>query len=402
MARKPKFNHVKTKTGGWMVSIPPRISETGKRERCYFKTRDKARDFASELQEKAKKHGENATAIRPSLAEDAVKAAAVLGPLGISLLEAARFFAAARDRETASCTLKDATAAWLVSCEGRRERTIGGYKSTMKRLDVALGERLLAGITADEIAAAAGIVGTSGAAAMNAFRNSRAFWRWSANRGWCLAETFEKVETPRANKEGEIEVLTPAQAQALLRVAEKHYPQAVASYALQLFAGIRAEELTRLEADNVTKDGIELGASITKKGRRRHITPNKTLAAWLKKHPFAPCLNWRRVDQVCRHLAGWDVAPDPSFFTPPDIQPDEKQTPRPAWPQNAMRHSHASYSIASGVPLESLLFEFGHTGSANVLRAHYVGKASKKQALAFFAIRPKGAKVAKPPIEAVA
>ncbi len=39
--------------------------------------------------------------------------------------------------------------------------------------------------------------------------------------------------------------------------------------------------------------------------------------------------------------------------------------------------------MASGVKLQTLLFEFGHTGSANVLRAHYVGKASKKHTLDF-------------------
>ena len=74
------------------------------------------------------------------------------------------------------------------------------------------------------------------------------------------------------------------------------------------------------------------------------------------------------------------------------------------WPQNALRHSHASYAVAYGVPLESLLFEFGHAGNPTLLRQHYVGKASKKQALEFFAIMPEG--VAAPatiqPVDSVA
>jgi hypothetical protein len=63
------------------------------------------------------------------------------------------------------------------------------------------------------------------------------------------------------------------------------------------------------------------------------------------------------------------------------------------WPQNAIRHSHASYAIAAGVPLESLLFEFGHTGNPSVLREHYVGRASKKEAKTFFQIGPKNEEV---------
>lgn len=152
------------------------------------------------------------------------------------------------------------------------------------------------------------------------------------------------------------------------------------------------EEVIRLKAEHVSADGIELAAAVTKKGRRRHITPNETLNHWLKQYPFEPCPNWRRVDQACRYLAGWDVTPDPDFFTPPELPPGVKQPARPAWPQNCLRHSHASYAVAAGASLENLLFEFGHTGSANVLRQHYVGRASKKAALEFFAIVPKPAK----------
>jgi len=84
------------------------------------------------------------------------------------------------------------------------------------------------------------------------------------------------------------------------------------------------------------------------------------------------------------------VAPPPELVTVPEPKKGEKLPPRPEWPANALRHSHASFAIAAGTTLETLLFEFGHTGNANVLRAHYVGKASKKQALEFFAIMPDG------------
>lgn len=134
-----------------------------------------------------------------------------------------------------------------------------------------------------------------------------------------------------------------------------------------------------------------MSADITKKGRRRHINPNPTLSVWLKQYPYSPCPNWREVDKVCRRLAGWDLKAR--------LLEDKKETDQPKrmlpdpdlgkWPQNALRHSHASYAVAAGVPLESLMFEFGHTSNPAVLREHYAGRASKKDAIDFFSIGPK-------------
>lgn len=388
MAKRTKFIPVET-PNGWRINVPPQFTETGKRERHYFKTLKEAQTAAKGLKKDAAEFGHRSQAIRPSLAEDATAAAALLEPWGVSLIEAARSYAAARERETASKPLAEAAAAWLVTCEHLRKSTLTGYNQTVKKLEAALGPKMLATITTEDLQAVI-VKDTTPAVAAHRYRHARAFWRWACGKGWCQPGPLDKVELPKLKNDKEIGFLTPEQAASLLATAEKNFPQAVASYALQLFAGIRVEELARLEAENVTADGIELGASITKKGRRRHITPSATLTAWLAKHPFEPCPNWRRVDRACRYLAGWNIAPDPDLVKLPEPKKGEKLPPRPDWPANALRHSHASYAIASGTSLETLLFEFGHTGNANVLRAHYVGKASKKQALEFFAIVPDG------------
>jgi hypothetical protein len=406
MPRQPRFDFKRT-PDGWRVNVPASIAASGKREQHFFASRDKAKAAAEAFRVKYQKAGTRAALIKASVAEDAMAAVAILKPWGASLTDAARYFDQAKRKAAASKPLMEATALWIVASEGLRGRTLGGYEQTRKRLDAALADQLLAEITADELQAAVCPLGSTGAHLHGHYRNARAFWRWAAKRGWCDASVFTRLEAPRVKIEGEIAILTPESAEVLLRMAEMHYPQAVASYALQLFAGIRAEEITRMESKHVTTDGIDLPASVTKKGRRRHITPSATLAAWLARYPFKPCPNWRRVDMACRRLAGWKV--ESEFLQEKrDAGEIEKlpETPRGAWPQNALRHSHASYAVAAGTPLESLMFEFGHTGSANVLRQHYVGRASKKQALAFFAIRPKGEEVAKAPqiepVEAVA
>lgn len=391
MARRPAFKVVKT-PDGWCVNVPASIAETGKRERHFHKTRDAANAHASRLREQFQKHGEAATTIRPSLAEAAVTAEKLLRPWGVSLVEAATIVAEMRKREQSSKSLDEAAEGWLLACEGLRARTIGGYRQAANRLKEALGERLLATITADELQKVLAPPGSSGAAVLGRIRNAKAFWRWSAKKGWCDVEVFSAVEAPKGGRDSdEIAILTPTETRHLLQVAEKHYPEAVASYALHLFAGIRVEELKRIDARHVTPEGITLPAEVTKKGRRRHINPSSILTAWLEVYPFKPCPNWLEVDKACRRLAGWDLG-SRLLQKRPDYQ-DLPQPTRGRWPQNVLRHSHASYAIAAGVPLESLLFEFGHTGGPALLREHYAGRASKKDAIEFFSIGPKGSEI---------
>lgn len=394
MAKPTRFAPKKT-PHGWRLNVPPKYSETGKRERHFFRTQALAKEAGEQMKEKVAEFGAQARTIAPTLAEQATAAAAILEPWGVSLLDAANFFAAARKRETASNLLTVGIDAWLSDCEGLRTRTLQGYKQTAKRLKTALGDRILATLTAAELQAALVPPGTPPTSAAGHVATGKAFWNWAAEKKWCDAETIKGVKLAKSSIEkGDIEILTPAEAETLLRTAEAHFPHAVASYALQLFAGIRAEEITRLEEGHVSADGIELPAAVTKKGRRRHITPSATLATWLKAHPFAPCSNWRRVDRAVRYLAGWNLAPDPDLVKLPAREKDAPPEPaRPDWPQNALRHSHASYSVVTGASIDDLLFEFGHTASPAVLRAHYKGKASKKEALAYFAIAPKGMEI---------
>ena len=363
-----------------MINVPATLTESGKRERHFHKTRDKAKEHASLLRDKHTAHGAGAAAIRPALAEDAARAMQILERWGLSLTQAAQRIDAEMKKQEASVLIEEASAAWAESFDGLRNRSIKAYNVTLKRLTAALSGRILATISADDIAEAIQQNGVAPATQSLHRRNARAFWFWCAKKGWCEKEVFEGVPEPRKGSDKEIEFLTPDGASALLQVAEEAYPKAVPMYALALFAGIRAEELRRLEERHVSLDGIDMPAEVTKKGRRRHITPNETLKAWLQAYPFRPCPNWKPVDCALRRLAGWDVASS-LLERPPEPS-------RGRWPQNALRHSHATYAIAAGESLEKLLFEFGHVGGVEVLRKHYVGRATKKQAEEFFALLP--------------
>ena len=372
-----------------MVNVPATVTASGKREQHFFQTRDAAKDYGAKLREKFFADGAKSNAITPSMAEDATAATALLAPWGLSLLEAARLTVSMKEKESASCTVKEALAAWTLSCEGLKAPTLATYKNTTKRLEAALGPRILSTLEVADLQMGLGLVGASGAAAANHYRAGRAFWRWAGKKGWCKIELYERVDAPRSGKSGNVEFLSVEQCKTLLRTAEEHFPQAVASYAILLFTGLRPSEFARLQTEDVSEEGIEVNSD-SKIAKRRHITPIKTLKAWLQKYPFERVPNWRRVDQAVRYLAGWDVWVDPDFFTPPPPIEGEEPSPRMPWPQDATRHTFASYSINKGVSLDHFLWEFGHSGNTRTLKTHYLGRASKKEALEFFTIRPDG------------
>jgi len=389
MPRRPQFKITKSQKG-WRINLPQSVSATGRREQYFYQTRDKAVAARKGFLEKYSTHGSAASVIRPQLAEDAVKAAEILKPWGATLTEAAKFLVKEMERKNASRPTDQTCREWLAIREQEvRPRTLEGYRSAVRKLTAAFGTKRLSEITKDQLQSVIAPPGTSAPTAAANLRNVRVFWLWAADEGLCEPEVIKKVKTPKNKKTGTIGILTPAEASLLLKAAEKYFPQAVPLFAVQLFAGIRAEEITKLKEANFTEAGIELSEEVTKKGRRRHINPSPTLSAWLKKYPFKPCPNWRRVSRAVKHLAGFETWVEPGFISK-GMKPLSKQSV--PWPQNALRHSHATYAIAAGMELQTLLFEFGHTEGESTLREHYTGRASKKVALEYFAIIPEGAK----------
>ena len=260
---------------------------------------------------------------------------------------------------------------------------------------------------------------TGGPASFNhRARLIRAFWRWCAKepRTWCRATVVEHLD-PKEERRGGIGVLTAAECRKLLRSAEDHYPDCVTAaecrkllrsaedhypdcvpgFALALFTGMRKAELGRLTPEDFSKEGVSVPAASAKTKRRRFIEMTPPLKAWLAAYPIVDTVlpaNWSRKERAVRRLAGWRVWSDlvPTLKRKPALKakpPDEL----PKWPENALRHTHASVAIALGKPLETLIFEFGHSGGVATLKAHYAGIMPKKEALKILAIGPKRRKL---------
>jgi integrase len=420
MAKPVRFTPKQTPFG-WRLNIPPKFSETGKRQQLHYSTKQKALDAAAKLKEQRETFGAQATAIAPSVAEAATAAIRLLEPLGIGLLEAVSRFVEAENRNRASVPIETAIAEFRASGgdpqseDGAKKvkRAAGAWSDSQARayrligekLILAFPERMISTITGEELRKHLEAT-TGGPGAFNqGLRLVRAIWRWCAKppRKWCDTEAVEHLEA-RESVSQEIGVLSHEQALAVMRAAETYFPDCVPGFAIGLFTGMRQAEIDRLTKADVTPEGITLPAVSAKTKRRRFIQMPEPLADWLKRYPIGETVtppDWRRKQIAVRRLAGFRVWSD--IVPRLKITPPLEATPPPdlpEWPDNALRHTAATVALALGKPLEQLVFEHGHAGGLEMLRRHYIGALPKAEALKIWAIRPLAKRGRKAPKEA--
>lgn len=393
MAKPTRFTPKQT-TFGWRLNIPPKFSETGKRQQLHYPTKEKATAAAAKLKVQRETFGAQVTAIAPSIAEAATAAIRLLEPLGIGLLDAVSRFVEMETRNRASVSVADAVTAFRATGDEWSKSQSTAYKLRGEKLTAAFPDRMIATITGEELQKHLTDT-TNGPGGFNQnLRLVRTIWNWSAKppRKWCDTEAIKHLDAKKTVS-AEIGTLTAAQAATLLQTAEKHLPECVPAFAIALFTGMRQQEIDRLTPGDITAEGITVPATSAKTKRRRFVQMPEPLAAWLKAYPIGETVtpaNWSRKEIAVRRLAGWKVWSNhvptmkldpPMEATPPDNLPE--------WPQNALRHTAANVSIALGKPIEQLTFEHGHVGGLEMLRRHYVGAMPKAEALKIWALRPE-------------
>jgi integrase len=186
------------------------------------------------------------------------------------------------------------------------------------------------------------------------------------------------------------EVYTPAEIEMLLRAAwEGRWRVLVPFLAIGAFAGVRHEEIVRLDWKDVPLDGgeITIQAGNAKTARRRNIPVAENLARWLVefKKDFGP-ICYRR-----------NMAEPLSRF----IESESIRKTGFVWKRNALRHSYLSYrlKIIGNVPLVAI--EGGN--SPAMIERHYKQLVTADAAKAWFAVQPPtGEKIIQMPGQALA
>lgn len=182
--------------------------------------------------------------------------------------------------------------------------------------------------------------------------------------------------------EGEVGILTPQETLRLLTCADERILPVIA---IGAFAGLRTSELETIEWSEVKlgEGHIRVRARSAKSSRNRLIPIPSCLSDWLR--PVAKPegriwpVNGRKLLNDSKRRAG---------FGNPDSRTTEEKArgvQLSPWPENALRHSFASYHLAHHKNAGELALQMGHTDT-RIIFQHYRELVTPKEASSYWSL----------------
>lgn len=195
-----------------------------------------------------------------------------------------------------------------------------------------------------------------------------AFLNDCVRREWLRDFPMRGFQKPKAPQAEAVSILTPEQAERLLREAERKAPEMVPYFAVGLFAGLRPErELAGLSNDYIDdEEGIIYVLRNRAKPRVNRDTPvSPNLVAWLRAYPV----------------------PEKGIFFSRNVRRRIAKAAGISWTQDLMRHTCASYRLALTRDAVRTSDELGN--SVDVLKRHYANRRiSPDEVRRFWRIMP--------------
>ena len=189
-----------------------------------------------------------------------------------------------------------------------------------------------------------------------------ALFAFCVRRGYCDKNPCDRIEPVTCDRKPP-SIVTPGQSRELLAAA----PTVMRPYIiLGMFAGIRPEELTRLDWSHINLETATVNIDFPKvRGRRRIVPLDPLSVSLLKQHPLqrgavSPCratiCRWRKRSRALIGLA--------------------------RFPQDLFRHTAASYLLAKHQDAGKLALWLGN--SVKVLMSHYIVPVSATECESFW------------------
>ena len=192
----------------------------------------------------------------------------------------------------------------------------------------------------------------------------RNVFTWAVTRGTLAGNVALGIDMPTDDSAGEPPgIHTPAEVQAVLNAARRTDLDAMRCLAIRYFAGLRTSEATALEETEIGSEFITVTAAKAKTRKRRLVTVQPNLRAWLAVGGSLP------LKQVNNRLRAVVVAAGVP------------------WPRNAPRHSFVSYHLSKFQNAGRTALEAGHT--EQMLFAHYREIVKPDAANEFWNIYPE-------------
>ena len=354
----------------WVVNLPAALSNTGRRERRYFADKRAADQFCKQQKIRLENYGTSSTYLPAGKVEEAQAAFEKLNGTGITLTQAVDEVLKLRKARESTVTFKEMFDRFREAKKTRSPKYQTDLRCTLPRF-AALHDKLVCEISAREIEEQ--LKGMS-ASVRNAFlRYLKAAFNFGMRNDWCTANPIVRLDMDRVKMRREI--LSNDQVIALLKAVRETDLELLPHHLLCIFAGIRPEEVCRLDWSNVNiaERFIEVPDESAKTDIRRIVDMEPLLVEWLKYFgkrggkttgPISPKHRLRERLRAVRKAARIDP-----------------------WPQDAPRRTFASNWLAIKHDVNRLNNLMGHTSPAMLFK-HYNRAVTQKQARAFWKIGP--------------
>lgn len=366
-----------TKRGNkpWMLDL--RYLD-GKRE--FFETENLAVTRRREVLKNVRTHGTTALKLPYERLVAFAAAEKEFAALNLTLQDVVAFVKAHHSVSEPILFSKAITQFTLVKRSAKKDAEyVQKLKGTLTSLQRSTGDKLLSLVTRDEIETWLYRDQWKQDTIRSHRTNVRTFFKYALDRHWIAANPAAKLEpVERTNKPPGI--LKVDECDCLLRACKAHMPHFLPYVVLNLFCGIRPEEIINLIPENIDIKArhVEVPAfrgdePIAKSRKRRLVDLSENAAAWLKD---AEPIQKKNPKWYARQIAKLRT------FAVPLLKCTFP------WPKNCLRHSFGSYHLAYHGSAEKTALQMGHHSTA-MLFEHYRALVPKAEAKKFWQIKPR-------------
>ncbi|MGK0190168.1 MAG: integrase/recombinase XerD, partial [Verrucomicrobiales bacterium] len=317
----------------WVIDVPPRYSESGKRERWFFATSREAEHERARLKKMREEHGASVRSLPPAVTDEAATAIRILKPTGATLLEVAREYLETWNQRQQSMTFAEL---WSRERDGESIQDLADRSKEQifyigRKILPLLGEKLVADISTEELEAVLSQICPTESSRKACIRVISKVFKRAVALDYCQRNPLDGVSRPKS-QELNPEILSPTQSKRLLDTCAELDAELVPFFAIGLFAGIRPDELKRLTWLDVefSENHIRIVAANSKTRTRRFVDLESNLIEWLL--PF--------------RKAEGKVAPERNFRKRFDTVRKEAEL-FDCWQSDILRHSYCSHWLAA-------------------------------------------------------
>ena len=323
--------------------------------RKFFKTRAEAEAEVMRQKTLLERHSREAVGLSQREMSDFITAKTKLGEHGETINDAVRHRLDYLERVRRSGITVAQLANEVVEAkrkDGRSLKYVYDLNSKLSRFCRDFSNLPIAAVTVEEI--------DKWLRELDCLPKSRAQYRANIGVLFSHAERLGMIDRnpiPRTAKpklvDSPPEIFTVDELRSLLEAAQRTAPDVLPMLAIGAFAGVRDAEIKRLDWSEVDhlRGHVEIKGAKAKSARRRIISIQPNLAAWLR--PYRG-MNGRIVPEGARKK----------------LDRVRKAAHLARWPNNGLRHSFASYRLAAIHDAPRVAVELGHTSPQMLYSAY--------------------------------